>query len=76
MVPMETQPVLMTNAMPEDTLVSVLGNEVPENVTPGLTRQEVAQQRILELAAGQSSLEDPNTIDERRRPKCKLASCG
>ena len=75
MVPMETQPVLMTNAIPEDTHASVLGNEVPESLAAGLTQQEVAQQRIRELAAGQSSHEDPDTIDERRRPKCKPASC-
>lgn len=70
-MPMEPQSV-MTNAMPANTQVSVLGNVVPENLDPGLTRQEIAQQRILELAAGHSSLEDPDVINERRRPKCKL----
>jgi hypothetical protein len=69
-MPMESQAV-MTNAMPNYPQVSVLGNEVPRNLAPGLTRQDIAQQRIRELAAGQSSLDDPDVIDERRRPKCK-----
>lgn len=69
MVPLEPQPIIMTNAMPANAHVSVLGNEVPENLAPGLTRQDIAQQRIRELTAGQSSVEDTDAINESRRPK-------
>lgn len=59
---METRSGAMTNAVLETTHISVLGSEVPENVVPGLTRQDVAQQWIRELATGQSSLEDLEVI--------------
>lgn len=72
MVPMEPQPVIMTNAMPANAHVSVLGNEVPESLAPGITRQDVARQRMRELAE-RGSVEDPNGVDESRRPKCKLS---
>ena len=69
---MEHHPAVMTNAMPSATNISVLGNVVPETLDPGLTRQEIAQRRIRELAVSLSRRDDsdPDLIDERQRPKC------
>ena len=74
-MPLEPQPALMTNAIAGIPGVSVLGNEVPEDLSPGLTRREFARQRIEELAAGQGPILDPDVINERQRPKCELSLC-
>jgi hypothetical protein len=72
-ISLEPQPAVMTNAMPANANVSVLGNVVPENLDPGLTRQEIAQRRIRELAARLSRHEhsDPEVVIERERPQCQ-----
>jgi len=70
-VPLHAQPVLMTNAILDNTHNSLLGNEVRPTPNPRLSRREIAQQRIRELAARQSFIEESDTINSRRRPKCR-----
>lgn len=72
-MPLETHHVLMTNAIPVHHRVSILSNEAPEDLSPGLSRQEFAQQRIQELAARQVPIHDPDIINDRRGPKCEFS---
>ena len=63
-VPMEPQFAVMTTALAADTHLPVSGNSVPENPEPGLTRQEITQQRIQELTLRQPP--DSDAIEARR----------
>ena len=70
MVSLESRHAIMTGALPQNARISVLGNEVPETLAPGISRQDIAQQRIQELV-GRSSLEG-SEANEGRRPICKF----
>ena len=61
----------MTNALPTRPQAPVLGHEVPQ----GLTRREVVERRIRDIAASQTPIQDPDVDIERlRRPKCEFPS--
>ncbi|TVY29927.1 Receptor homology region,transmembrane domain- and RING domain-containing protein, partial [Lachnellula hyalina] len=64
----EAQQVFITNALPTQPRASVLGQEIPH----GPTRQEIVGQRIREIAASQTPIQDPDEASERQqRPKWK-----
>jgi hypothetical protein len=66
-LPLQPQPVLMTNAMPPRSRISDGGTA--EDLEAA--RQEVVERRIRELAAAQVPIRDPDVIQERERPLCK-----
>jgi hypothetical protein len=72
-VPLQPQLVLMTSAVPAEVNphASILGNEVSENLSPSLSRQEIAQRRIEELTSRQTFVEEMEAMDTRQQPKCK-----
>ena len=72
-MPLDPQPVFMSNATPALPRVSLLGNGEPEDLNPGLTRRNFAMQRIEELAAGQDPIHDPDVAHGRQRSKCELS---
>ncbi|TVY91469.1 putative RING finger membrane protein, partial [Lachnellula willkommii] len=64
----EAQQGFMTNALPTPPRASVLGHEIPH----GPTRQEVVGQRIRDIAASQTPIQDPDEVSElRQHPKWK-----
>lgn len=66
-LPLQPQPVLMTNAM----LPRSRGPDGGTAEDLEAARQEVVERRIRELAAAQVPIRDPDVIQERERPACK-----
>jgi hypothetical protein len=66
-VPLQPQPVFMTNAMPPRSQVQ--DNATSEDIEAA--RQELVEQRIRELAASRVPIQDPDVIQARERPQCK-----
>lgn len=62
-MPMQPQPVYMTNALPAHPTAEGQG------LAPGPSRDEIVAQRIQELAATQVPIVDPDIIEQRQRPK-------
>ncbi|PMD61335.1 uncharacterized protein K444DRAFT_719521, partial [Hyaloscypha bicolor E] len=67
-VPLQPQPVFMTNAMPSRFQVQ---DDATAEVMEA-ARQELVEQRIRELATTRVPIQDPDVIQERERPHCKL----
>jgi len=65
----ERQTQQMANAMALQPQITSRANEIPNQISPGLSREEIAQQRIRELAAGPVTIEDVDMAHEARRPK-------
>lgn len=40
----------------------------------GLTRQEIAQQRVQEILGGEVDIEDPEVVEEQRQSRCKQST--
>lgn len=59
---------------PIDPRESLLGTHIPQPLTPGLSRREIAQRRVLELARRSPLLDDVDSLRRRRIPACKHAS--
>ncbi|RDW87726.1 hypothetical protein BP5796_03420 [Coleophoma crateriformis] len=53
---------------PIDPRESLLGTQMPQPLTPGLSRREIAQRRVLELARRSPLLEDIDSLHRRRIP--------
>ncbi len=68
-LPLEPQPVFMTSALPPRH--SAAEDGTAEDLEA--VRQQVVEQRIRELAATQVPIQDPDVIQERERPPCKLS---
>ena len=63
-MPLQPQPVFMTSA-------GIAHSQAPGEHSAEPTRQELVEQRIRELAAGQPLIRDPDVSNESWRPKCK-----
>jgi Ring finger domain len=68
-VPLQPQPVFMTNAMPPRSWAQ--DDATAEELDAA--RQEMVEQRIRELAASRVPIQDPDVIQEREQPQCKLS---
>lgn len=69
-VPLQPQPVFMTNAMPPRTRAAEDGATAEDLEA---ARQELVEQRIRELAATRVPIRDPDVIQARERPTCKFS---
>jgi hypothetical protein len=69
-VPLQPQPVFMTNAMPARSRVQE-DDATAEDLEAA--RQELVEQRIRELAATRAPIQDPDVIQARERPTCKFS---
>jgi hypothetical protein len=75
-IPLQPQPVLVADATTLNPRASVLGNEVISTVQGSLSRQQLAQRRIQELAARRSSeLMDEASDGQRSKCTCSANFC-